>query len=156
MSYFWVRFLHVASALLFVAVHGTSMAVFYLIRGERDRGRIQGMLALSAKTVVPMYATLALATVTGVVAGNRVGAFSRGWGWASLVLLGLITGLMVLITKPIHRRILAACELRPSGVPRVADEDLASVLKTPMTHVIALIGLLGIGGLVYLMIFKPF
>jgi hypothetical protein len=50
----------------------------------------------------------------------------------------------------------AACELRPSGVPRVADEDLALVLRTPWTHLVTAIGIAGLGGLLYLMTFKPF
>lgn len=156
MSYFWIRFFHIGSVLFFVGVHGASMVVFYLIRGETDRKRIQDLLALSAKTVAPMYVSLSLVTFSGIVAGNRVGAFSRGWGWASLVLLAAITGLMWLLAKPIHSRIHEACEIRPSGVPRVADEDLGFVLRTPMTHVVTGIGVLGIAGLAYLMIFKPF
>jgi hypothetical protein len=156
MSYFWMRFFHIASVLFFVGIHGASMVVFYLIRGETDRKRIQDLLALSAKTVAPMYVSLFLVSFSGIVAGSRIGAFSRGWGWASLLLLAAITGLMWALAKPMHRRIQEACEIRPSGVPRVADEDLGFVLRTPMTHVVTAIGVLGIAGLAYLMIFKPF
>ncbi len=156
MSYLWWRYLHIASAVLFVGVHGASMVVFYAIRGETDRARIRSLLAISAKTVVPMYISMGLTIVTGVLAGLRIGAFSRGWGWWSLVLLAVISVLMWFVAKPIHRRVQAACEIRASGVPRVADEDLAIVLRTPQTHVVTAIGVLGTAGLVYLMTFKPF
>lgn len=156
MSYFWLKYLHLAAAVLFVGVHGASMVVLYVIRGETDRRRIQDLLAFSAKTVVPMYISLVLVVVTGVLVGRRIGAFSRGWGWWSLVVLAVVSILMWLITKPIHRRIQVACELRPSGVPRVADEDLGYVLRTPWTHVVTAIGVGGLAGLIYLMTFKPF
>lgn len=156
MSYFWLRYLHVASAMLFIGVHGASMVVFYIVRGETDRKRIQDLLAFSAKTVVPMYVSLGLVVTSGVLAGRRIGAFDRGWGWWSLGILTTVGLLMWLIAKPVHRRIQAACELRPSGVPRVADEDLSVVLRTPLTHVVTAIGVGGLGVLVYLMIFKPF
>ncbi len=156
MSYFWLKYLHVASALVFVGIHGASMVVFYVVRGETDRKRIQDLLAFSAKTVIPMYISMGLVVVTGVLVGRRVGAFTRNWGWWSLGLLAVISALMWLIAKPIHRKIEAACEMRPSGVPRVADEDLALVLRTPWTHVVTLIGVGGLGYMVYLMIFKPF
>ncbi len=156
MSYFWLKYLHVAAALVFVGVHGASMVVFYVVRGETDRKRIQNLLAFSAKTVIPMYISMGLVVTTGVLAGRRIGAFSRGWGWWSLILLAVISVLMWVLAKPIHRKIQAACEIRPSGVPRVADEDLVLVLKNPMTHVVTLIGTGGIAYMVYLMIFKPF
>jgi hypothetical protein len=156
MSYFWLKYLHLAAAIVFVGVHGASMVVFYVIRGEKDRGRIQALLAFSAKTVIPMYVSMGLVVVTGVLVGQKVGAFRRGWGWWSIVLLALISVLMWLIAKPIHRRILSACEVRPSGVPRVADEDLAMVLRTPWTHLVTAIGVAGVAALVYLMTFKPF
>jgi hypothetical protein len=156
MSYFWLKYLHIASAILFVGIHGASMVVFYLIRGESDRSRIQSLLAFSAKTVIPMYVSMAAVVATGVLVGRRIGAFRRAWGWWSLVLLAVISALMWLVAKPIHRRVKAACELRPSGVPRVADEDLALVLRTPWTHLVTAIGIAGLGGLLYLMTFKPF
>jgi hypothetical protein len=156
MSFFWLKYLHLASSVIFIGVHGASMVVFYVIRGETDRKRIQALLAFSAKTVIPMYVSMGLSVATGVLAGQRIGAFRRGWGWGSIVLLAVISVLMWLIAKPIHRRVQAACELRPSGVPRVADEDLALVLRTPWTHLVTAIGVAGTGGLVYLMTFKPF
>jgi hypothetical protein len=156
MSYFWLKYLHIASAVAFVAIHGTSMAAFYAVRTEQDRARIQTLLAFSGKTVVPMYVSLGAVVVTGVLVGLRIGAFDRGWGWASLILLAGISVYMWFAAKPIHRRIQEACELRPSGVPRVADEDLAAIVGTSRTHVVAWVGGLGIAALVYLMMFKPF
>jgi len=131
------------------------MVVFYVVRGERDRSRILDLLAFSAKTVTPMYISMGLVVTTGVLVGQKVAAFRRGWGWWSLVLLAVISLLMWLIAKPISRKMKAACEFRPSGVPRVSDEELARVLRTPQTHVVTLIGVFGFAALLYLMMFKP-
>ncbi len=155
MSYLWLRYLHLGAAIIFVGVHGASMVVLYVIRGEKDRERIQGLLGFSAKTVIPMYVSIGLVVVTGVLVGQEIGAFQRGWGWWSLVLLAVVTILMFFIAKPIHRRVHAACELRPSGAPRVSDEELAVILKSPQVHLVTAIGVAGVAGLVYLMTFKP-
>ncbi len=156
MSYLWLRYLHLAAAIVFVGVHGASMVVYYAIRGERDRGRIENLLAFSAKTVIPMYVSIGLVVATGILVGQEVGAFRRGWGWWSLVLLAVMTALMIFIAKPIHRRMLAACEYRPTGVPRVSDEELATIVRSPQVHLVTAIGVAGVGALVYLMTFKPF
>jgi len=156
MSYLWLRYLHLGSAIIFVGVHGASMVVFYVIRNEKDRERIQDLLGFSAKTVIPMYISVGLVVVTGILVGQKIGAFRQGWGWWSLVLLAVVTILMFLIAKPIHRRINAACEYRPSGKPRVSDEELALILKSPQVHLVTAIGVAGVAALVYLMTFKPF
>jgi len=156
MSYSWLKFLHLVASLLFVGVHGASMVVFYAIRRETDRSRIQALLSISAKTVIPMYVSLGLVVVSGVVVGRRVDAFHNQWGWMSVGLLAVISVLMYLLAKPLHRRILAACELRPSGVPRISDEELHKVLRSPQVHLITAIGVAGLAALVYLMSFQPF
>jgi hypothetical protein len=156
MSYQWAKYLHLVAALLFVGVHGASMVVFYVIRGESDRKKIESLLAFSAKTVIPMYISMALVVATGVLVGQEIGAFNRGWGWWSIVLLAVISVLMWIIAKPVHNAVAAAIEIRPSGVPRVADEDLPSVMRTPHTHLVTGIGVVGIAALIYLMTFKPF
>jgi len=156
MSHLWLKYLHIASAVVFVGIHGASMVVFYVIRGETDRKRIEDLLGFSARTVIPMYVSLVFIVVTGVAAGQEDAAFSRGWAWWSIILLAVVSALMWVTAKPLHRKVIAACELRPSGVPRVANEDLGAVLRTSWTHVVTAIGLAGLGGLLYLMIFKPF
>jgi uncharacterized membrane protein len=156
MSYLWLKYLHIASAIVFVGIHGASMVVFYVVRGERERSRVQDLLAFSAKTVIPMYVSMGLVVATGVLVGQRVAAFRRGWGWWSIALLAIISILMWIVAKPVSRKMKAACELRPSGVPRVSDEELTRVLKTPRTHFVTAIGVLGFAGLLYLMMFKPF
>jgi hypothetical protein len=63
--------------------------------------------------------------------------------------------LMLLLARPYYKKIAAATELRPSGVPRISDEELASRLESPTPIAIAAIGGLGLLVILYLMIFKP-
>ena len=50
---------------------------------------------------------------------------------------------------------IAPCQLRPSGVPRVSDEELATVLRSSRAYLITAIGVIGMLAILYLMIFKP-
>jgi hypothetical protein len=154
--YSWIRFFHIAAAFGFVGVHGASIVVLYAIRNESDRGRIESLLGFSAKTVIAMYLSLALVVGTGFWLGFVVpGFFSQPWYWLSLAVLTLTTVLMWFVARPFGKRILAACEIRPSGVPRVSDEELGQILRSQRTNLITLIGVAGLGALLYLMIFKP-
>jgi uncharacterized membrane protein len=133
------------------------MFVLYAIRGERDRSRITSLLEFSAKTVVMMYLSLALVVWTGFWLGfQRSFWFRQGWYWLSLALLVATGLLMWFVAKPVGARVRAACEIRPSGVPRVSDEELAQILQSPRTHIVTAIGLAGLGAILYLMVFKPF
>jgi uncharacterized membrane protein len=156
MPYAWIRFLHIASAIAFVGVHGASIVVLYVIRNESDRARIEAILGFSAKTVVSMYISLGLVVGTGFWLGFVVpGFFSQPWYWLSLATLALTTLLMWFVARPFGKRVLAACEIRPSGIPRVSDEELAQILRSQRTNVITFIGVAGLGAILYLMVFKP-
>jgi hypothetical protein len=155
-SFRWIRFLHIASAIGFVGIHGASIVVLYAIRGERDRQRIDTMLDFSTRTAIPMYVSLAAVVGTGVWMGIEVTYyFSQPWYWSSLVLLAVTGLLMWFVARPFAERIRTACDIRPSGVPRVSDEELGEILRSTRTHVITAIGVVGLGLILYLMVFRP-
>lgn len=131
------------------------MVVLYVVRGERERTRIHDLLAFSSKTVMPMYLALGGIVLTGVLLGFEVAAFRRGWLWLSIGLLVVTGVLMWGVAKPFTARLRAACELRPTGVPRVSDEELAGLLRSPRTPLITAIGVAGLAGVLYLMVFRP-
>jgi hypothetical protein len=62
---------------------------------------------------------------------------------------------MIVVAKPYFARVKAACGVRPSGVPRVSDEELGEILTSARAHVITAIGVVGLLSILYLMIFKP-
>lgn len=150
------RFLHIASGLSFMAIHGASIVVLYVIRRETDRARIESLMGFSAKTVLPMYITLVAVIGTGLWLGFIApGYFSQLWYWLSLGLLGLLTLVMWLVARPFGKRILAACEIRPSGVPRKSDRELGLIVQSQKTNVITALGVLGLGLILWLMVYRP-
>jgi predicted benzoate:H+ symporter BenE len=155
MSFRWLLFLHIASVLALLGTHGASMTVLYRIRRERDRARILDLVTLSGETILPMYVSLAAIVVTGVLLGLKVHAFSLWWIWAAIVLLVVTAALMGVVARPYFARVKEACQMRPSGVPRVSDEELGEILRAPTAHVISAIGVIGLLAILYLMVFQP-
>ena len=156
MPYAWIRFLHIAAAIGFVGIHGASIVVLYAIRNERDRNRIEGILDFSSGTATAMYVSLVAVIGTGLWLGYEVrGWFSQRWYWLSLALLVITSVLMFFVAKPFTKKVRAACEIRPTGVPRVSDDELGQILHSPRTHLITVIGVVGLVAILYLMVFKP-
>jgi amino acid transporter len=151
----WLTFLHVASVLALLGTHGASMSVLYRIRRERDRARILDMITLSGETILPMYISLGAIVVTGVLLGLKIHVFSQWWIWAAIAILVAVAALMGSLARPYFGRVKEACQVRPSGVPRVSDEELAEILRSPTAHVISAIGVLGLLAILYLMVFHP-
>lgn len=155
MYYSWVLYAHIASAMLLLASHGVSVVVMYRIRRERDRTKILTLVTLSGETILPMYIAIGLIVITGVLAGLEIDSFSHWWVWAAIVILLVTIGLMSAIAKPYFTKVKAACEVRPSGVPRVSDEELGEILGSSTAHVISAVGLGGLLAILYLMVFQP-
>ena len=150
-----LRYLHILSVFGLVGTHGVSMFVMYRIRGERDRRKILDLASLSGETIVPMYISIGAVIITGILSGIELQRFGELWLWVAIALLVLTVVLMVLLAKPYFKRVKAACEVRPSGVPRVSDEELGEILRDPTAHVITAIGTVGLLAILYLMVFKP-
>ncbi|MEX0983425.1 MAG: hypothetical protein WD096_00055 [Actinomycetota bacterium] len=155
MYFSWVLYAHIASAFLLLASHGVSMVVLYRIRRERDRTKILSLVTLSGETITPMYISIGLLILTGVLAGLKLESFSHWWIWLAIGLLLVTVGLMVAVAKPYFTKVKAACEVRPSGVPRISDEELGEILESSTAHVITAIGVGGLLGILYLMVFQP-
>ena len=155
MSFRWLLFLHIVSVLALLGTHGTSITVLYRIRRERDRARILDLVTLSGETILPMYVSLAAIVVTGVLLGLKVHAFSLWWIWAAIAILVVVAALMGAIARPYFARVKEACQMRPSGVPRVSDEELLEILHASTAHVLSAIGGIGLLAILYLMIFQP-
>jgi amino acid transporter len=155
MSFRWLLYLHIASVLALLGTHGTSMTVLYRIRRERDRAKILGLVTLSGETILPMYISLAAIVVTGVLVGLKLHVFSQWWIWVSIALLVVTAALMGAVARPYFARVKEACQMRPSGVPRVSDEELGEILGASTAHVISAIGVVGLLAILYLMVFQP-
>jgi hypothetical protein len=154
--YQWWVMLHILGVVGFLTAHGVSMYVLYQVRAvDLDRGRILGLLTFSGSTTVPMYVSLLALLAGGILAGISGQWFSYWWIWLSILVLLLTTAAMYTMAKPYFERLKAACEVRPSGVPRVSDEELRQILQGPTTNLISAIGGAGLAIILYLMVFKP-
>jgi hypothetical protein len=154
--YRWWVLLHIVGVAGFLTAHGVSMYVLYQVRAvDLDRAKIHGLLTFSGATTMPMYVSLLLLLVGGIAAGISGRWFSYAWIWISLLILLLTTAGMYVVAKPYFERLKAACEVRPSGVPRVSDEELKQILDGPATTTVAAIGGAGLLIILYLMVFKP-
>ncbi len=154
--YRWWVLLHIVGVAGFLTSHGVSMYVLYQVRlVDLDRGRILGLLTFSGSTTIPMYVSLLLLLVGGILAGISGQWFSYWWIWVSILVLLLTTVGMYVVAKPYFERVKAACEVRPSGVPRVSDEELRQILRGPATNTVSAIGGVGLLIILYLMVFKP-
>jgi hypothetical protein len=152
----WWKFLHLLGLVAFLSSHGVSIFVLDRIRKvDLDRNRITQLISLSGTTTVPMYISLATLLVGGIGAGLTVHAFWQLWLVVSIAILLVTIGLMTSIAAPYFKQITAACEVRPSGVPRKSDEELNALLHSSKNSLINAIGSVGLLSILYLMIFKP-
>ena len=155
MTYSWLKFLHIAAVFALLGTHGVSMTVLYAIRKERDRAKILALIAVSGQSIIPMYVSIGAVVVFGAILWFKFYTLGTTWLWLAVVLLIATIGLMTAIAKPYFARVKEACQLRPSGVPRVSDEELGEVLNSSKAHLITAIGVIGLAAVLYLMIFKP-
>ena len=154
MQQWWV-FLHVASVLAFLSLHGASVVMLFRLRKERDPRRVDDYLQLSAASTKAMYVSLAALVVTGVVAGTVGHWWGYGWIWASLGVLILTSLAMYFMAKPYYRRVGVVARSIAGGSQAVTPEQFDSVLREPRSWSVAAIGSVGLLVILYFMIFKP-
>lgn len=156
MDYRWWVLLHILGVAAFLAAHGVSMWVAFRLRGERDRTRIETLLQLSGSSVAVMYAGLLVLVIGGVIAGFAGRWWSFKWIWLAIGLLVMISGVMMGVSSPYYRRIKEAVKLRPSGVPRVSDEELDELLHARAPMISGWLGIATLAAIIWLMVWKPF
>ena len=118
--------------------------------------RIETLLQLSGSSVALMYAGLLVLLIGGVIAGFAGQWWSFGWIWLAIGLLVMISGVMMGVASPYYRRVKEAVKLRPSGVPRVSDEELDELLQARAPIVSGWLGVATLAAIVWLMVWKPF
>jgi uncharacterized membrane protein len=154
-KYTWWVFLHHLGVAGFLLAHGTSTAMLFRLRGERDRSRIQTLISFSGSTVTAMYVSLGVILVGGI-GGAVVGKwFGFWWPWVAIGLLLAIVGAMSALARPYYQRVSESLDVRVSGVPRRSDEELDAILRSRVPLVIAWTGFLGLVAIIWLMVFKP-
>jgi hypothetical protein len=160
--YEWLKYLHIVGGFLFVLAHGGSVAAAFLLRGQRDRARIETLLSLSAASVGIMYIGLVLLLVGGIAAAFVGSLWGRGWIWTSLAILAVIVAAMYVVATPFYGRMRAAAGIEPYGQqagrykPPATPADLEQLATSNRPLILALVGGIGLLAILYLMVFKPF
>ncbi|MEX2203627.1 MAG: hypothetical protein WD965_06020 [Actinomycetota bacterium] len=154
-DYRWWKFLHVAAVLGFVLFHGVSVLVALRLRKERDRVRIAELLGFSGTSTMGMYVSLGGLILFGVIAGFSGKWWSYWWIWISLGLLVATIAEMYAVARPYYQQLKDAIQLRPSGVPRKSDEELADLLRARAALFNAVFGIAALVIITWLMIWKP-
>ena len=134
--YPWIVFLHVVGMLGFFLAHGTSMAVGFRLKQERDPARIRALLDVSSWSLgIAPSVSLLVGIVAGIAAGIIGGHFGRLWIWVAIVLLAGIAAYMTPEPDPV---------------------ELERLVRIWNPVPPAVIGFGGFFFIVWLMLFKPF
>ncbi len=155
-------FIHVLGAFLFVLAHGASMLVSFRLRSERDPVRQAVLFELSSTGINMMYVGLVILLLAGIAAGFVGGHWGRGWIWAALGTLVVVMAVMYSVATPFYGRMRAAAGApvpdqvvaRMKPPPTAADLDALATSNRPF--VLAAVGGIGLGLIVWLMLSKPF
>lgn len=155
MDYRWWVFLHIVGVFGFLMAHGVSVTVAFRMRKERDRAKLQDLKALSGSSLMMMYISLGVLLLFGVIAGFAGHWWGHWWIWVSLGILVALIAEMSAVSRPYYEKVIEATQMRESGVPRVSDEELDELLRSPLPMINAAIGFAGLLAIMWLMIFKP-
>lgn len=159
----WWLFFHLAGVLGLLLSHGTSVAVAFRLRKERDPARIKVLLELSYFWVGIVHLFMFAVIVTGVVMGFLGRWWGAWWLWASIgVLVGLWVAMSILGTRFYDRLrrgvgadpFYGAKKAAPSAP--VSQEELEALLSSPRPVLLAVLGIGGLLLILWLMMFKPF
>lgn len=166
MLYQWMVWLHVLFAFLFFFVHGVSMATAFLLPKEKDAKRISMLLDLPSITIAPMGISMLGLLVTSIYMGGAANWWARGW-WGASFLLFLV--MIVWMTwygrvnySPIRRELGLhymtgfSTHNAPVENKQVNMEEVYKLVARTNPHLLATVGLVVLGLLLWLMRFKPF
>lgn len=158
-----VIFLHLTGVFIFLLAHGTSVSVSFRLKREVNPDRIRALLDLSVQSFAGMGVGLVLLLISGIVGGFIGNYWGRGWIWAAIVILILVSAGMTFFGSMFYTKVRAAVgvppykqsDQQPLGAAKDATE-IAALLNTNQPILLSIIGFGGILIILWLMIFKPF
>ena len=159
----WLIFLHTLSAITFFLAHGTSMAMAFQIRKETDVARIRAMLDLSESTLIAAMIAFLVMGVSGLIMPFILKIWSKGWIWASIVLMFAVFLQMIFMNEKRYKilRKLVGLPYRqgnkilPAEPPASQAEMEAHIQKMNLNDLV-IVGYVIPMIVLWLMVFKPF
>ena len=160
----WLVFLHILSALAFFLGHGTSVAMAFQIRKERDFARIRALLDLSASTVVFMGVAFLVLGLSGLIMPFIMKLWGKGWIWTSVVLMTVVFLHMAIMNDKRYKHLRKLVGLPyMQGNKQFPSEPPASqeAVEAHIKDKLKVGELVGVGIVIpvivlWLMVFKPF
>ena len=164
--YSWSVWLHVLFSFIFFFAHGTSMAIAFLLPKEKDPVRMKALLDVSGITILPLGVSLLVILLTSLYMGFTAGWVRTGWrGLSFLLLLGVViwmTWYSRAYYSPIRKALgnfymtgFSTPNL-PVGERAIDMNEVQSLIQKTNPHLLATVGLVVTGVLIWLMRFKPF
>ena len=155
----WVLFLHVSAVFTFLTAHGVQVAAMWRMRGEPDPQRTLRLLD-ELPNLLLLRLTLALVVITGLIGGVIEPWWQQWWMWLSLAILAGIwlamwrwgAGYFSLV----QRTATAAVEERVAGSGSTTAMNEFTRARTGwQAGSLMVVGFVGLGVILWLMIFKP-
>jgi amino acid transporter len=163
--YQWLVFAHLLGVFGFLLAHGTTAAVTFALRRQREVERVRVLLDLSRGVTMVANVSLLVLLAAGITAGFMGNWWGQGWIWASLGLFILIGVTMTLLgSRPLNRLRQLVHAGNPSRSETIshssldtsAEKQLAVLLAATHSWLLTVIGGGGLALILWLMMFKPF
>jgi hypothetical protein len=154
-AYEWWKFVHVAGAFAFLIAHGVSIGVSFRVRKERDPVRVLALLQLSGSSIMGLYVSMLVLVGAGVVMGFLRHWWSYIWIWTAIGVLVATILAMYFIATPYYRKIRVVAGAMAEGSQAISQQDWVALLTSPRLFVVAAVGLVGLGVILWLMVMQP-
>ena len=159
----WLVFIHVLSVITFFLAHGTSAAMAFQLRKEKNIERIRAMLDLSATTFMLLFVSYLIMGITGLVMVFLIKIWNQVWVWLSVALMVYVFMHMALRSEKTYYllRKLVGLPYRhknkeyPAEAPASEEEIIAHIRKISAYEMIA-VGFVIPAFVLWMMVFKPF
>lgn len=164
--YSWMLWLHILFAFLFFFAHGVSMATAFLLPKEKDIKRISMLLDLPQITIALIGVSMLGLLITSMYMGYAAQWWSTGWWGLSTLVFFLMTVWMTWYGRKYYSPIRKELGLfymtgfstknMPMEGKSVNMEEVYKLIAKTNPHLLATVGFVVLGVLLFLMRFKPF
>ncbi len=159
----WLVFIHILSALTFFLAHGTSAAMAFQIRKEKDIERIKAMLDLSGTTMILMFISFLVLGISGLILPFLFHFWNTGWVWLSIVLMLVVFFYMAFMNERAYKKLrkLVGLPYRAGNKelpaePPASQEEIQAHIRSINVTLLVIIGFVIPAFVAWLMTFKPF
>lgn len=151
-----ILFLHVASALGYFLVHGAFASVSFALNRETEPQRIEALESAMDRAGPWSLGSLLTIVASGIALMVMGNWWRDGWTWLSLLIL-IVIGVVMVLFGGVHLGLRLGTEEMPAEGKRW-DRTVQSGLRlgNRIPMFLAITGLIALGLILWLMMFKPF